>query len=110
MRYELIRFAQLVFALAVMIGAFMTGLAIGWLRWGRSPAEASEERDVPASFDDVPRIVKPDLFSPAVVPSVVQVAGRLGAGVATSLQRWTDDADATDAELVPQESTLRSVP
>lgn len=106
MRYELIRFAQLVFALAVMIGAFMTGLAIGWLRWGRSTDEAIE----PATdLDDVPRLVKPDLFSPAVVPAVVQVAGRLGAGVATSLQRWTDEPDAVDAELVPQETTVRSL-
>ena len=104
MRYELIRFAQLVFALAVMIGAFMTGLAIGWLRWGRSETEVL---DPAPDLDDVPRLVKPDLFSPAVVPAVVQVAGRLG--VATSLQRWTDESDTIDAELVGQEPTVRSL-
>ncbi len=35
MRYELIQLAQLVFALSLMFGAFLGGIAIGWWRWGR---------------------------------------------------------------------------
>jgi hypothetical protein len=66
MRYEMIRLAQLVFALALMFGAFIGGLTIGWLRWGRRPdAPATEEaRDVPRPEPVVPRLVKRDLFSP----------------------------------------------
>jgi hypothetical protein len=65
MRYEMIRVAQLVFALALMFGAFIGGLAIGWLRWGRrSGAPAEEAREVPRPEPVVPRLVKRDLFSP----------------------------------------------
>lgn len=97
MRYELVRVAQLVFTLAVMFGAFSAGLAAGWLHWGR---RQKEDPAGPKDLGDVPRIVKPDLFSPAVVPSVREAAGRLGSGVTSSLQRWTDDMDAVDAEIV----------
>jgi len=97
MRYELVRVAQLVFTLVVMFGAFSAGLAAGWLHWGRAHREEPERRN---GIDDVPRIVKPDLFSPAVVPAMRDVAGRLGSGVTSSLQRWTDDVDVVDAEIV----------
>jgi len=33
MRYELFRLAQLAFALALMFGAFLGGVAVGWWRW-----------------------------------------------------------------------------
>lgn len=36
MRYELIQLAQLLFALSLMFGAFLGGLAVGWWRWGKS--------------------------------------------------------------------------
>jgi hypothetical protein len=65
MQYEMIRLAQLVFALALMFGAFLGGLAVGWLRWGRRTEAPSEEaRDVPRPSLAVPRLVKRDLFSP----------------------------------------------
>ena len=38
MRYELMRLLQLAFSLALMFGAFLGGLALGWYRWGRRPA------------------------------------------------------------------------
>ena len=72
MRYELVRVAQLVFTLAVMFGAFSAGLAAGWLHWGRAQRKDSAG---PQSLEDVPRIVKPDLFSPAVVPAWVRPSG-----------------------------------
>jgi len=97
MRYELVRVAQLVFTLAVIFGAFSAGLAAGWLHWGRAQRKDSAG---PQSLEDVPRIVKPDLFSPAVVPAVRDAAGRLGSGVTSSLQRWTDDLDVVDAEVI----------
>jgi hypothetical protein len=65
MRYEMIRLAQLVFALSLMFGAFLGGLAVGWLRWGRRsevPDEAT--RVVPRPQPAAPRVIKHDLFSP----------------------------------------------
>lgn len=88
MRYELIRVAQLVFALATMFGAFLAGLAIGWLRWGRTPPDEPEEA---IDLGAVPRIVKTDLFSPAVPPVMVRVDGQLGPAVS---------AEPVDAEVV----------
>jgi hypothetical protein len=44
MRYELIRLAQLVFALALMFGAFLAGLGVGWWRWRRDAAESATRR------------------------------------------------------------------
>ena len=92
MRYELVRVAQLVFTLAVMFGAFSAGLAAGWLHWGRAQRKDSAG---PQSLEDVPRIVKPDLFSPAVVPAVRDAAGRLGSGVTSSLH---PDQPCTEAQ------------
>jgi hypothetical protein len=67
MRYEMLRLAQLVFALSLMFGAFLGGIAVGWLRWGRQRAdEADEIRLVPPPQPVVPRLVKHDLFSPDV--------------------------------------------
>lgn len=69
-RYELIRLAQLMFALALMFGAFSAGLAIGWWRWGRPSTEAPERRrpqsDRPVEFSH--RAVSPDLFTPGGAP------------------------------------------
>lgn len=61
MRYDLIRLAQLFFALTLMFGAFLGGLFIGWLRWGRGHQET-----VPARVAVPPpaHSVKHDLFSP----------------------------------------------
>jgi hypothetical protein len=95
MRYELVRLAQLVFALTMMFGAFVCGLTIGWLRWGRA---LPDRHDSVAAEEEVPRIVKPDLFSPAVVPSMTAEARRPAAVL--ELQRWTIDAEPVDAELV----------
>jgi hypothetical protein len=94
MRYELVRLAQLVFALSMMFGAFLCGLAIGWLRWGRA---LPERPDAVAEAAGVPRIVKPDLFSPAVVPAM---AGDPAVAPVLELQRWTVDTEPVDAELV----------
>lgn len=35
MRYQVIQLIQLLFALALIFGAFMGGIALGWWRWGR---------------------------------------------------------------------------
>jgi hypothetical protein len=35
MRYQVIQLIQLLFALALIFGAFMGGIAVGWWRWGR---------------------------------------------------------------------------
>ena len=45
MRYELIRLAQLVFALGLMFGAFLVGLGVGWWRWKRDPAAPAQQRE-----------------------------------------------------------------
>lgn len=59
--YEAMRVAQMVFALSLMFGAFLGGIAVGWWRWGR--------REVPPRDDwanhgalSHPRI-NPGLFS-----------------------------------------------
>lgn len=44
MRYELIRLAQLAFALALMFGAFLAGLGAGWWRWRRDAAGSAPSR------------------------------------------------------------------
>ena len=44
MRYELIRLAQLVFALAIMFGAFLAGVGVGWWRWRRDAAGSAQRR------------------------------------------------------------------
>ncbi len=94
MRYELVRLAQLVFALSMMFGAFLCGLAIGWLRWGRT---LPERPDPVVEAEAVPRIVKPDLFSPAVVPAM---AGDVPLTIVPALPGWTIDSEPVDAELV----------
>jgi hypothetical protein len=67
MRYEMLRLAQLAFALSLMFGAFLGGIAVGWLRWGRQPDDAGDHaRMVPPPQPVVPRLVKHDLFSPDV--------------------------------------------
>jgi hypothetical protein len=35
MRYQVIQLIQLLFALLLIFGAFMAGIAVGWWRWGR---------------------------------------------------------------------------
>ena len=72
MRYEMVRLAQLVFALSLMFGAFLGGLTIGWLRWGRRVDDpAPHRRAVPTPEPMVPRVLKHDLFSPEVDGRVV---------------------------------------
>lgn len=72
MRYEMVRLAQLIFALSLMFGAFLAGLAVGWLRWGRTaPPEPDEAWDVPRPRHVEPQLVKADLFSPASGPTDV---------------------------------------
>ena len=76
MRYEMVRLAQLVFALSLMFAAFLGGLAIGWLRWGRGPVDPSEPsaRAVPRPEPVMPRMVKRDLFSPQGDGRVIDIA------------------------------------
>ena len=63
----MVRLAQLVFALALMFGAFLAGITIGWLRWGRHRDEDPVPlRSVPRPEPVVPRVVNRDLFSPQV--------------------------------------------
>ena len=65
MRYEMVRLAQLVFALSLMFGAFLGGLTIGWLRWGRRTHDVREPiRAVPRPQPVLPLVIKQDLFSP----------------------------------------------
>jgi hypothetical protein len=75
MPYEMLRLAQLAFALSLMFGAFLGGIAVGWLRWGRErDAAAHDARMVPPPQPVVPRLVKHDLFSPdADRPEVVDL-------------------------------------
>jgi len=47
MRYDLIELAQLVFALSVMFGAFLGGIAVGWWRWARPEKEHEPESQSP---------------------------------------------------------------
>ncbi len=69
MRYEVIRMAQFLFSLALIAGAFASGLFLGWYCWGprRSgqsgpggPAETAPERDWLSSTQDG----RGGLFSP----------------------------------------------
>jgi len=53
MRYELMRLLQLAFSLALMFGAFLGGLTLGWYRWGRRPGEAERPPLVPASHTEL---------------------------------------------------------
>ena len=78
MRYEMVRLAQLVFALSLMFGAFLAGLTIGWLRWGRLRQEArTPARVVPRPEPVVPRVIKSDLFSPQFEGEVVDVTATM---------------------------------
>jgi hypothetical protein len=50
MSYQVVELLQLIFALALMFGAFLGGLAVGWWRWGRVVANRSSAPDpVPAA-------------------------------------------------------------
>jgi hypothetical protein len=69
LRYEVIRMAQFLFSLALIAGAFASGLFLGWYCWGprRSghsgpggPAETAPERDWVSSTQDG----RGGLFSP----------------------------------------------
>lgn len=45
MRYQVIQLIQLLFALALIIGAFMGGIAVGWWRWGRGDDVAATDTE-----------------------------------------------------------------
>jgi hypothetical protein len=64
MGYELMRLVQLVFALSLMFGAFLAGIGVGWLRWGRRRDEPEPERWVPRPQPAERHEVSRDLFSP----------------------------------------------
>jgi hypothetical protein len=90
-RYQMIRLAQLVFALGLMFGAFLVGMGAGWVVWGRRRRhdEAPTIRAVPTPQPATAHVVSRDLFSPewdedAVADgSVVTFApAELGAGSA----------------------------
>jgi hypothetical protein len=81
MRYELIRVAQLVFALSLIGGAFLAGLGIGWWRWGKRTEESvvDTEAHVPPPRPVHQHQVKSDLFGPDDVhghagPVIAEVA------------------------------------
>ncbi len=64
-RYQMVRLAQLVFALGLMFAAFSVGIAVGWFVWGRrSRSEPDPLRAVPTPEPVLPRVVNRDLFSP----------------------------------------------
>lgn len=66
MRYELFRLAQLAFALALMFGAFLGGVAVGWWRWGReAPAQSPASAAAPSPGVGARHRINPDLFTPA---------------------------------------------
>lgn len=49
MRYQVIQLIQLMFALSLMFGAFVGGIAVGWWRWGRrEEAALTSDRGRPA--------------------------------------------------------------
>ncbi len=70
-RYEAVRLAQLVFALSMMFGAFLGGIAVGWLRWARPADQDAPRSTVPRPEPMVPRVIKHDLFSPQTEPAQV---------------------------------------
>ena len=61
MSYEMLRLAQLVFALSLMFGAFLGGIAVGWWRWGRSSTRAKMSQRLTADAPPHPT----GLFTPA---------------------------------------------
>lgn len=104
MRYEVMRLMQLLFSLTVMFGAFAAGLVIGWLRWGRRVPEAADPVQADAL---VPRLVKPDLFSPVGAPGDVVPAAvtppPLPAGPLPGLP--VEDAELVEVDLTGGRST-----
>ena len=50
MSYQVVELLQLIFALTLMFGAFLGGVAVGWWRWGRVASGRPEGPDpVPAA-------------------------------------------------------------
>lgn len=49
MRYHLLQLIQLVFALSLILGAFIGGVTVGWWRWGRGRLVASSDEEASPS-------------------------------------------------------------
>jgi hypothetical protein len=91
----MIRLAQLVFFLTVLFAAFLGGLAIGWMRWGRRPEreDTHDLRWVPRPRLATPHTVKSDLFAPE-----------------SDTDGLTDASMFTPAELAPVRPADRTEP
>lgn len=68
MRYEVIQLVQFLFSLGLVAGAFVTGLYVGWRRWGRrAAAPQADPLDLSATTPPVwGRAGRSALFAPEV--------------------------------------------
>lgn len=49
MRYQLLQLIQLMFALSLILGAFIGGVTVGWWRWGRGRLVVSPDEEASPS-------------------------------------------------------------
>ena len=64
MRYEVMRLLQFVFSLALMFGAFLGGMFVGWRRWGRrGPVDLTDGSESASEETEDPP-ARRDLFAP----------------------------------------------
>lgn len=81
MRYEAMRLLQFVFSLSLILAAFLSGVLVGWRRWGRARPvthSAEHEAGTPEDVVDLRSAPgRPDLF--ATAPDHRENGGRVGA-------------------------------